>query len=294
MLVARRLLGLSLIILSLPRVIAFAALPRPRSRWAMAVHKRNNVPAALEPSSWAEWTLKDVGLLDGAVFGLVAGGLYVASSREFSVPEAASEALDVPNTEYSQPASRDAMCDPNELPIFGDSAWPSRGRRGSPPRMSAPSEALADIVVPSIHEPEDPRLWVPQTECLSFRPLCLCVSQGYYVNLLKFTGGGTLGCHRHSSPVHAHTIKGQWGYLEHSWRAGPGTYVFEPPGETHTLMVGDEEMIALFHVTGALLYCDPDTKEVIGFDDVFTKLEKAKRHYAACGLGEEYAMQFVR
>ena len=160
--------------------------------------------------------------------------------------------------------------------------------------MSAPVEALPDIVIPSISEPEDERLWVPQTDCLSFRPLCLCVSQGYYVNLLRFTGGGTLGCHRHASPVHAHTIKGTWGYKEHDWQAGPGTYVFEPPGETHTLTVGPEEMITLFHVTGALLYCDPETGEVTGFDDVFTKLEKAKAHYEACGLGADYVQQFVR
>mmetsp|Transcript_17399 Transcript_17399/g.37598 ORF Transcript_17399/g.37598 Transcript_17399/m.37598 type:complete len:296 (-) Transcript_17399:181-1068(-) len=162
--------------------------------------------------------------------------------------------------------------------------------------MSAPSEALADIVVGDIASTDDERLWVPQTECLSFRPLCLCVSQGYYVNLLRFQGGGTLGCHRHSSPVHAHTIKGSWGYKEHAWTATAGTYVFEPPGETHTLVVhGIDEMIALFHVTGALLYCDPAQPEVVtGFDDVFTKLEKAKQHYEEVGLGAEFVQQFVR
>ena len=52
-------------------------------------------------------------------------------------------------------------------------------------------------------------------------------------------------------------------------------------------------MITLFHVTGALIYCDPETKEVTGFDDVFTKLEKAKAHYEACGLGADYVQQFV-
>jgi hypothetical protein len=80
--------------------------------------------------------------------------------------------------------------------------------------FGAPEEALQDIVIPNIlpadFNDEDTRLWVPQTDCLSFRPLCLCVSQGYYVNLLKFKGGGMLSRHRHSSPVHALTIKGNW------------------------------------------------------------------------------------
>jgi len=170
---------------------------------------------------------------------------------------------------------------------------------------AAPKEALSDIVIPNIFQfiqnqngyekDEDPRVWVPQTDCLSFRPLCLCVSQGYYVNLLKFKGGGILGRHRHSSPVHALTLKGSWGYKEHSWHASDGTYVFEPPGETHTLIVDEdcEEMVTLFHVTGSLLYVDEDGK-TIGFDDVFTKLEKAKAWYKECGLGEDYVHQFVR
>ena len=177
---------------------------------------------------------------------------------------------------------------------------------------AAPRGALSDIVIPSIfhlsdwtnnnntnnidNNTEDPRIWVPQTPSLSFRPLCFCTSQGYYVNLLKFIGGGTLGRHRHSSPVHALTLTGSWKYREHEWHAYPGTYVFEPPGETHTLVVDDDctEMVALFHVTGSLLYVDERTDELIGYDDVFTKLEKARNWYEECGLGAEYADQFIR
>lgn len=105
----------------------------------------------------------------------------------------------------------------------------SRSRPITIRRGAAPEGALSDIVVPSIfnlsdwknadvdEEEEDSRIWVPQTDCLSFRPLCFCTSQGYYVNILKFTGGGILGRHRHSSPVHAVTLKGSWGYREHGW-----------------------------------------------------------------------------
>ena len=182
----------------------------------------------------------------------------------------------------------------------------SLGRSRITTHHAAPEGALSDIVIPSIFnlsdwknandDEEDPRVWVPQTDCLSFRPLCFCTSQGYYVNLLKFTGGGILGRHRHSSPVHAITLKGSWGYREHGWHANPGTYVFEPPGETHTLVVDEDcdEMVALFHVTGSLLYVSEETDEVTGFDDVFSKLEKARAWYEECGLGKEYADQFIR
>ena len=105
-----------------------------------------------------------------------------------------------------------------------------------------------------------------------------------------------MGRHRHSSPVHALTLKGSWSYKEHSWKAYPGTYLFEPPGETHTLVVDEDcdEMVTLFHVTGALLYVSDDNDSVTGFDDVFTKLAKAREWYEACGLGRDYADQFIR
>ena len=41
------------------------------------------------------------------------------------------------------------------------------------------------------------------------------------------------------------------------------------------------------------MYVD-EHDNVIGYDDVFTKLEKAKKWYAECGLGEDFVMQFVR
>jgi 2,4'-dihydroxyacetophenone dioxygenase len=59
--------------------------------------------------------------------------------------------------------------------------------------------------------------------------------------------------------VHAFTLRGRWRYLEHDWVASPGDYAFEPPGETHTLVVPDDvkEMATLFHVTGGYTYVDP-------------------------------------
>ena len=94
--------------------------------------------------------------------------------------------------------------------------------------------------------------------------------------------------------MHALTLKGKWRYLEHHWTASAGDYVFEPPGETHTLVVPDEEdeMATLFHVSGGYTYVDPYGRAV-GYEDVFTKLENAKRHYEAIGLGSDYANRFV-
>ncbi|MBV9654651.1 MAG: 2,4'-dihydroxyacetophenone dioxygenase family protein [Acetobacteraceae bacterium] len=141
----------------------------------------------------------------------------------------------------------------------------------------------------------DTRDWVPQSDCVSFRPLILGVAQGFYVNLLRVRKAGILSRHRHSGPVHAFTLRGRWHYLEHDWVATPGDYAFEPPGETHTLVVPEDvdEMITLFHVTGGYTYVDPHGA-ALGYEDVFTKLENARRHYEAIGLGADHADRFVR
>ncbi|MFY9437799.1 MAG: 2,4'-dihydroxyacetophenone dioxygenase family protein, partial [Burkholderiaceae bacterium] len=121
------------------------------------------------------------------------------------------------------------------------------------------------------------------------------VTAGYYVHLLRVNKAGLIQRHRHSGAVHAHTLKGRWHYLEHDWVAEEGGYVFEPPGETHTLVVpeGCNEMLTLFFVHGALIFVDPDGKAT-GYDDVFTRIEKYRAHFEAVGLGGDYVKQFMR
>lgn len=153
-----------------------------------------------------------------------------------------------------------------------------------------------DIFMPGALElDDDPQAWIPQSAEVSFKPLILNTSQGYYVNLLRVRASGVLSRHRHTGPVHAFTLRGSWHYLEQDWVAQPGDYAFEPPGQTHTLVVaeGVAEMITLFHVTGGYTYVDP-YGQAIGYEDVFTKLEMARRHCYKLGLGENYLDGIVR
>lgn len=71
--------------------------------------------------------------------------------------------------------------------------------------------------------------------------------------------------------------------------------MFEPPGETHTLMVdaGTDEMITLFNVSGAMIYLDEKGRQT-GYEDVFTKIEMCRKHYAKVGLGASYVKRFIR
>jgi 2,4'-dihydroxyacetophenone dioxygenase len=153
-----------------------------------------------------------------------------------------------------------------------------------------------DLIIPGVlNLDDDENLWVPQSQDVFFRPLLLSASQGFFVNILRVRRSGVLSRHRHAGPVHAITLKGRWHYLEHEWWAEAGGYSFEPPGDIHTLVVPDgiDEMVTLFHVTGAYIYVDPDGTPT-GVEDVFTKIAHARQHYEAVGLGADYVNQFIR
>lgn len=154
--------------------------------------------------------------------------------------------------------------------------------------------SLDEIVVPDVL-PTDERWWVPQTEHTSFRPLCLNVTENYWVNVLRVRKHGVISRHRHPKAVHGYVLKGNWHYLESDWKAAPGSYVYEPPGVVHTLIVPDhvDEMITLFQVNGELEYLD-EQDNLTGKDDVHTKIALCRQHASAVGLGADWVEQFIR
>jgi quercetin dioxygenase-like cupin family protein len=153
----------------------------------------------------------------------------------------------------------------------------------------------AEIAVMAI--PEDERVWVPQAPQVWFRPLLMNTVTGSWCNLLRVRKSGVLSKHIHPSWVTGYVIKGAWRYLEHDWVATAGSFVYEPPGEIHTLVVdegvGESEMITQFNIHGAMIYLD-DQVQTTGYEDVFTKIEMCRKHYQAVGLGADYINQFIR
>lgn len=153
-----------------------------------------------------------------------------------------------------------------------------------------------EIVAQAI--PDDERVWVPQAENVWFRPLLLNTVTGSWCNLLRVRKSGVLSRHIHPSLVVGYVIKGSWRYLEHDWVATEGSFVYEPPGEIHTLTVdevsgGAPEMITFFNIAGAMVYVDADGRQT-GYEDVFSKIDMCRRHYEAVGLGGGFVDQYVR
>lgn len=86
---------------------------------------------------------------------------------------------------------------------------------------------------------------------------------------------------------------GSWRYAERDWIAEAGSYVYEPPGDVHTLMAMKGESLTLFWITGALIELD-ETGRPTAFADVFTRITQAENHFAAVGLGRDYVRKFIR
>lgn len=126
--------------------------------------------------------------------------------------------------------------------------------------------------------------WVEQDAGVWFKPLRLSPERGMWANLLRVAADGMLNRHRHHGPVEAWVIQGRWRYLEHDWVAGPGSYVHEPAGDVHTLVVeAGEEMVTLFVVYGDIDYLD-EAGNVVRRDTAQRKLELYEAHCRAHGL----------
>jgi 2,4'-dihydroxyacetophenone dioxygenase len=157
------------------------------------------------------------------------------------------------------------------------------------PSMGIQPEIVAQAI------PDDERVWVPQAPDVWFRPLMFNTVSGGWCNLLRVRKSGVLSRHRHPMVVVGYVIKGRWFYREHDWVANAGDFVYEPPGEIHTLEVPVDcaEMITFFNISGAMIYLDEQGGQT-GYEDVFSKIDMCRKYYRECGLGAEFVDQFIR
>ncbi|MBP1852085.1 2,4'-dihydroxyacetophenone dioxygenase family protein [Rhizobium halophytocola] len=141
----------------------------------------------------------------------------------------------------------------------------------------------------------DERYFVPFSETVSSRPLWLSPGHNRWADILFARKAGLVNRHYHPHEVFAYTISGKWGYLEHDWVATAGDFIYESPGESHTLVAYDHEepMRAFFIVTGPLIWLDEDGKDAGKFD-VFDYADMCRAHYESVGLGAQLIDALMR
>jgi 2,4'-dihydroxyacetophenone dioxygenase len=111
------------------------------------------------------------------------------------------------------------------------------------------------------------------TESLSWLPIrpgeslkLLYADAEVRVLLLRLEPGVLIPRHRHLGEVHAFNLAGSRKLLDTGEIAGPGAYVYEPPGNVDSWMsIGDEPLIVHITAYGAMEYLG-ENDEVLRVD----------------------------
>jgi 2,4'-dihydroxyacetophenone dioxygenase len=132
----------------------------------------------------------------------------------------------------------------------------------SKPKMEAPPSSAYRIVdVPELYadviqrhgiqgtyvgpsELDSP--WCPFGGKAAIRHLAFDVRHNIASNILWIKSGGVIGTHKHRGTVVMVCLEGSARYLEYDWVAGPGSFIYETPGQTHTLVSDDPNGVKLF------------------------------------------------
>jgi quercetin dioxygenase-like cupin family protein len=136
--------------------------------------------------------------------------------------------------------------------------------------------------------PKDEGPWIPGEPGILNRFLLIDLKNNSFVTLVKCAPGSGIALHFHTAAVVGFTLQGMWKYREHDWIARPGSFVYEPAGEAHTLEVlGNEPMLSLFHVAGPHITLD-ETGRMVGYSDAFTVLDYCRGYCRENGIDARY------
>lgn len=141
---------------------------------------------------------------------------------------------------------------------------------------------------------ESEAVWIPYEPGTANRFLMFDLSRNSTAVILRCEPNSGIDRHYHIGPVAGYCLRGSWKYTEYDWIARPGTFVYERPGEAHTLQVlGDETMYSFFHVMGPHITLDKDGRQ-IGYVDTFRALQYCRQYYEENGLDQSYLDKITR
>jgi 2,4'-dihydroxyacetophenone dioxygenase len=142
---------------------------------------------------------------------------------------------------------------------------------------------------------DDERLYVPFTETVFSRPLWISPGRNKWCDILMAKSAGLVNRHYHPNEVFAYTVSGKWGYLEHAWTATAGDFIYESPGEAHTLVAyaHKDPMKVFFVVSGPVIWLD-EYGQSTGYFDVHNYIALCREHYTKVGLGADYLNKLFR
>ena len=111
----------------------------------------------------------------------------------------------------------------------------------------------------ALHVGEEDAPFVDLGNGVELQVLKVDVEAGLWLIRNRFQPGLVVERHKHTGCVHAFTLSGSWKYLEYPEVNRAGSYLFEPAGSIHTLIVPEDNTEVTdvwFAIQGANLNLD--------------------------------------
>ncbi|MDG2114221.1 MAG: 2,4'-dihydroxyacetophenone dioxygenase family protein [Actinomycetota bacterium] len=148
--------------------------------------------------------------------------------------------------------------------------------------------SLIEEVPSAIHRGDDELPWIDNGCGTSVKVLVAKVQEALWIVRTQFQPGVAVQIHKHTGPVYAYTLSGAWHYKESDYVNRAGSFLYEPAGSIHTLLVpadNDEVTDVWFQIYGANLNLREDGT-VESVTDAASVLESYRRSCIEQGHGE--------
>lgn len=113
----------------------------------------------------------------------------------------------------------------------------------------------------AFHLGEEEIPWVDTGTGVELKLVQVDIEAGLWIVRNRFVPGATVQTHKHTGQVFGYTLSGAWRYAEYPYVNRAGSFLFEPAGSQHTLVVPDdntEPTDVWFQIHGANLNLDAD------------------------------------
>lgn len=118
--------------------------------------------------------------------------------------------------------------------------------------------------------------WIP-TGYFEQKYLRLNVKSGEWITLTRIPPGEPVPWHKHHASTMLWVFEGALSFVDEGWSAGPGTLVYEPPGNTH-VELSNEGCVILAWSSGPLEFLNADNTPAEVRDPLLWKQEVEEYH----------------
>lgn len=145
-----------------------------------------------------------------------------------------------------------------------------------PPPASDPVASVIDPAIKGLPVVPDDRPWIP-TFYGEQKYIRLNLDTGEWILFARIGPGHQVPYHKHHGGLNLYVLEGELNFVDEEWVAGPGTYVYEPPGNTH-VELSEQGVFMLVWSQGPLEFLNPDNTPLEVRDCVAWKAEIEEFH----------------